>query len=249
MILGILKAIFYQPLYNALVFLAVNLPHQDLGLAIILLTIIVRLLLYPLYHKSLTTQKKMKGIEVELNKIKELHKDDKETQTKKVLALYRENGINPLTSFVVVLIQLPIILSLFYVFRGSIQINPDVLYGFIPAPESIQHLFLGLLDVTKKSLPLALLVGFSQFLQMKLAVPPLPPRNTDDVPSFKDDLNRSMNMQMRYVMPLMIVFVASALPSALSLYWITSNLFTIGHELIVKRRALELKGVTDIKTP
>lgn len=249
MILGIFKAIFYQPLYNALVLLAVNLPGQDLGLAIILLTIIVRLLLYPLYHKSLTTQKKMKGIEEELTKIKELHKDNKEEQTKKILNLYRENGINPFTSFVVVLIQLPIILSLFYVFRGSIQINPELLYSFIPAPETIQHLFLGLLDVTKKSLPLAVLVGLSQFLQMRLAVPPLPPRSLDDTPSFKDDLNRSMNIQMRYVMPLMITFVSIALPAALSLYWITSNLFTIVHELIVKRKVLTLKGVGEIKTP
>ncbi len=249
MFLSIFKAIFYQPLYNALVLLAVNLPHQDLGLAIILLTIIVRLLLYPLYHKSLTTQKKMKVIEVELNRIKEKHKDNKEEQTKQIMNLYRENGISPLITFILLIIQLPIILSLFYVFRGSIQINPDLLYSFIPASGSIQHLFLGLLDVTQKSLPLALLVGLSQFLQMRLAVPPLPPRNLDDAPSFKDDLSRSMNIQMRYVMPLMITFVSIALPAALSLYWITSNLFTIVHELIVKRKALTLKGVGEIKTP
>ncbi|MDO8183613.1 MAG: YidC/Oxa1 family membrane protein insertase [bacterium] len=243
MILSALKAIFYQPLYNALVFLAVNLPTKDLGVAIILLTIIVRLLLYPLYHKSLTTQKKMKDIEPELTKIKEIHKDNKEEQTKKILTLYKDHGVNPLTSFVVVLIQLPIILSLFYVFRGSIQINPDLLYSFIPPPEAIQHLFLGFLDITKRSIPLAVLVGLTQFFQMKLAVPPLPPKTNDSTPSFKDDLSRSMNMQMRYVMPIMIVFVSIALPAALSLYWLTSNLFSIVHELIVKRKALELKSV------
>lgn len=239
--LEILRAIFYEPLYNALVFLAVNVPKEDLGLAIILLTVIVRLILYPVYHQSLKTQQKIKLIQPKIEEIKEQFKDDKEQQTRKILALYGENKINPFLSFFIVLIQIPIIFSLFYVFQSSLTINPDLLYSFIPAPDSIQHLFLGLFDVTARYWPMAILVGVTQFFQMKLAVPPLPPRDHTKEANFKDDLVRSMNFQMRYFMPVMIVFVAYALPSAISLYWITSNLFSIVQELIIRRSGLKLK--------
>ena len=241
MILGIFKAIFYEPLYNALVFLAANIPGEDLGLAIILLTIAVRLVLYPLYHQSLKTQQKIKLVQPEIDKIKEEFKENKEEQTKRILKLYRDNAINPFLTFLVLLIQLPIILSLFYVFRGSLTIDPNLLYSFISAPESIQHLFLGLFDVAARSWPMAVLVGVTQFLQMKLAVPPLPPRDLTKEPNFKDDLMRSMHFQMRYFMPVVIIFVAGALPSAISLYWITSNIFSTLQELIIRRTGLKLK--------
>ncbi len=241
MILGIFKAIFYEPLYNALVFLAVNVPGEDLGLAIILLTIAVRFILFPLYHQSLKTQQKIKLVQPEIDKIKEEFKENKEEQTKRILKLYQENAINPFITFLVLLIQLPIILSLFYVFQGSLTIDPTLLYSFIPAPDSIQHLFLGLFDVTARSWPMAILVGATQFLQMKLAVPPLPPRDLTKEANFKDDLMRSMHFQMRYFMPVVIVFVAVALPSAISLYWITSNLVSIAQELIIRRTSLKLK--------
>lgn len=241
MILSLFKAVFYQPLYNALVLLTVYLPGESLGLAIILLTIIVRLALYPIYHKSLTTQRKLREIDGQLKDIKEKTKDNKQEQAQQIINLYREHGINPLTSFVVLIIQIPIIISLFYVFRGSISIDPTLLYSFVPSPEAVNHIFLNLFDVTQKSIPMALLVGLTQFFQMKLAIPPLPPPDKSKIPSFKDDLMKSMNIQMRYVMPVMITFISFALPSALALYWLTSNLFSIGHELLIKRQALKIK--------
>lgn len=241
MILAFFKAVFYQPLYNILVLLTVYLPGESLGLAIISLTILIRLILYPIYHKSLTTQRKLKEIDGQLQSIKEKTKDNKQEQAQQIIKLYQEHGINPFTSFIVLLIQIPIIISLFYVFRGSINLDPALIYSFIPSPETVNHLFLGLIDVTQKNIPLALLVGLTQFFQMKLAIPPLPPIDRSKAPSFKDDLVKSMNIQMRYVMPLMIVFVAIALPAALSLYWLTSNLFSIGHELLIKRQALKIK--------
>lgn len=239
MLLDLLKTIFYEPLYNALVFLAVNLPGEDLGWAIIILTVFVRLILYPLYHQSLLIQQKIKLIQPKIDQLKQELKNNKEEQTKRILNLYREYKINPLVSFLVILIQLPIIFSLFYVFRESVTIDPNLLYSFIPPPEGIEHLFLGLIDVTKRSIPLALIVGVTQFIQMKLAIPPLPPRGHDYTPNFKDDLTRSIHIQMRYVMPVVIVFVAVALPAALSLYWITSNLISILQEVVIKKWVLK----------
>lgn len=237
---------FFQPLYNILVFLADILPGHDVGLAIVLLTILVRLALFPLYHKSTKTQAKLKEIEPELKALKEEHKD-REAQAKAMMELYKNHGINPLSGFMLLLIQLPVIFSLYYVFKDSINSHLDLVYSFINFPEVTSNLFLGVIDISSKSLVLAIVVGATQFIQMQLALPPLPPKKEGAEKSFSDDMSRSMQMQMKYFLPIVIIFIARSLPIALSLYWITSNLFSIGHELIVKKKALDLFG--KIKRP
>ncbi len=225
------KITLFIPFYNALALLSSIVPKNDIGLAIVLLTLIVKVILSPLQHKASKTQSKMKVIEPELAKIKE--NKNKEEQAKQIMELYRNHGVNPFTSILLLFIQIPIIITLFYVFKNGFQLNLDILYSFVPKPENINTLFLGLLDIHEKSYVLAVLVGLTQFIQMKLAIPPLPKLTKEK--SLSNDFARSMNLQMRYVMPLMIVFIAASLPSAISIYWITSNIFAIGHELIVRR--------------
>lgn len=237
---------FFQPLYNFLVFLADVLPGHDVGLAIVLMTILVRLALFPIYHKSTKTQAKLKEIEPELKALKEKHQD-REAQARAMMELYKQHGINPFSGFVLLLIQLPIILSLYYVFKDNLSVHIDLVYSFVNFPETINPLFLGKLDITAKSLILALIVGATQFIQMQLALPPLSPKKPGEKQTFSDDMSRSMQMQMKYFLPVMIIFIARSLPIAISLYWITSNLFSIGHELIVKKKALEL--LSKIKRP
>lgn len=229
------ELVLFEPLYNALVFLSYLIPNHDVGLAIILLTIIVKLVLFPVQHKTSVMQQKIKGIEADLNQLKDKYKDDKQEQAKQVLDLYRKHGINPFTSFLTLLIQLPIIITLFYVFFKGFELNLDVVYSFVPTPEYVNSYFIGLVDINSRNFVLAIVVGLTQFIQMKFALPPLP-TNKSNTPSFKDDLARSMNIQMKYVMPVVLVGIASTFPSAVSIYWITSNLFAIGHELFVKRK-------------
>ena len=236
MIKSFFVAAFFQPLYNILVVLTDILPGHDIGLAIILLTILVRLGLFPLYHKSTKTQAKLKEIEPELKALKEKHQD-REAQAKAMMELYKNHGINPFSGFMLLLIQLPIILSLYYVFRDSLDMHLDLVYSFVTFPQITSSMFLGWLDITGKSLAMAVLVGVTQFIQMQLALPALP-KKTGNKESFGDDLSRSMQLQMKYFLPVMIIFIARSLPIAISLYWITSNIFSIGHELIVKKKAL-----------
>lgn len=241
MITSLFNTILFNPLYNALVLITDVLPGNDIGLAIVILTIIVKIILFPLYHQSTKTQSKIKLIEPKLKELKEKYNEDKQEQAKQIMELYREHGINPFSSIFLLIIQLPIVLALFSVFFRGFELNLDILYSFVPEPAAINTELLGLVDIAEKSIILALLVGISQFIQMRLALPPLPkPDKKSKQPSFKDDFARSMNLQMRYVMPVVIIFIASTFPAAIAVYWLTSNLFAIGHELIVKRKVTEL---------
>ncbi len=238
MISGLYNLLIYQPLYNGLIFLIDIIPWSDAGMAVILLTLFVKLILFPFSRKATLTQQKMKQSEPEIRKIKEQYQKNRQEQAKKMFDLYREKGINPFSSFFLILIQLPIIIALYRIFWGSDlpQIDESLLYSFITVPQNVNMVFLGLVDIALKSWPLAILVGLSTFFQMKLSMPVSAPKPAAPGQSFKDDLARSMSVQMRYFFPFVALFISYSLSGAVALYWLTSNLFAIAQELILKRR-------------
>ncbi|MEK7478140.1 MAG: YidC/Oxa1 family membrane protein insertase [Patescibacteria group bacterium] len=227
------NALFYQPLYNALVYLSSIVPGNNIGLAIILLTLLVKIVLLPLYHKAATTQAKMRKIEPEINRLKDLHKDNKEELAKKTLELYRLHQVNPFLSIVIIFIQLPILIALFYVFQNNFVFEPKLLYSFVTVPPHLVTTLWGI-SMTAKSIVLAVLTGLTQFVQMQIALPKLAKPETGKADSFKDDFARSMNLNMKYFMPVLIAFFAYNLSSAIGLYWVTSNIFSIGQEIYVR---------------
>ncbi len=232
----LLKTVFYIPLYNALVIITGLLPGADLGLAIILLTIAVKVIIFPLYTKSVRAQMKMKEVEPEINKIKEKQKNNPTEQSKQIFEVYRQYKINPFSGFLVLLIQIPIILALFYVFKDSFNVNPDLLYYFVDIPEKVSHEFLGLIDITStRNYILAALTGFTQFAQVNITMPKKATSQTDASPSFKADFAKSMDLQIRYIMPILIIFISLGLPAAISIYWITSNIIHLIYGLWVKK--------------
>ena len=209
-----------------------------------MITLIIKLLLYPLTKSSIKTQIKIKEIDPLLNEIKEKYKDDKETQARKILDLYKNNQINPFSSFFLILIQLPVLFALYFVFiKGGLpNVNFDILYPFINAPKHIDNVFfLGLVDITAKSLPLALMASVSQFFQIRLVMPKKEEKPVDQR-TFKDDLAKNMQLQMKYVMPVLIFFIAYGLISAVALYWTTSNLFMIAQELYIRKTVKKPKN-------
>lgn len=229
-------SVVFEPIYNGLVFLIDITPFADVGIAVIVLTCVIKFLLFPLSKKAVKTQMAMKAIEPETAKIKEQFKNNKEELARQTMALYKKHQVNPFSSFAVILIQIPIIFGLYYVFyKGGLPvINTDWLYSFTPTPDKVNMLFLGLLDISQKSILLALFAGVSQFFQAKLAMPPIKPRGAE--PNFKEDLARSMGLQMRYIFPVVVVFIAYSISGAIALYWTTSNIFAIGQELIIRRQ-------------
>ena len=231
------KVILFVPLYNLLIFLTATIPGADLGLAIIILTLLVKLVIFPLYTKSVRTQIKMKAIEPKLKEIKEKYKDNVQEQSRRTMEIYKQEKINPFSTFFVLLIQIPIILSLFYVFRSSFTIHTDLLYSFVTAPVKINTNFLGLFDLTaNKNIIFSVLTGITQFLQVRISMPAKPKAEVKLGQSFKSDMARSLDLQMRYFMPLLTMFFAFALPSAIALYWVTSNAFSIIYESLVIKK-------------
>jgi len=238
MISNIFNELFFNPIYNSLVFLITNFSWVDMGMAVIIITVVIKSILLPLTKKSIKIQIKTKQLEPELKKIKEEYKDNKEEQAKQIMDLYKRNGLNPLSGFLVLLIQLPVIFALYFVFLkgGFPDINTEILYSFIKVPEQVNMHFLGLISMIDKNIFLALLAGISQYIQVQLMLPKLEAKSKNHQKTFKDDLARSMNTQMKFIMPIIVFFISYSLPAAIALYWITSNMFMIFQEIFVKRK-------------
>ena len=217
------KTIIYIPLYNILAALLSVLPVADVGLAVILLTLAVKLVLYPVSRSASVMQVKMKEHQHELEDIKSKYKN-KEDQALQTLEFYRKHKINPFTSFITVLVQIPIIYSLYYVFvrSGLPNIDLDLLYSFTPRPESISHNVLGLFDIGSKSVVLALLAALSSFYQMKMSGVA-----SKKVEKGKEDISSMMASQMKYTFPIIVFFISWKTSMLLALYWLTNNLLSI----------------------
>ena len=236
MLSNIWNVVLYQPLLNALAFLVSVIPGGDVGIAVIILTILVKVVLFPLSQKSIESQAQMSILTPELNKIK-ASGASKEEQARLTFELYKEHKTNPFSGCLLVLIQIPIIFALYYVFLKGINFESGLLYSFIHVPEHSYMIFLGLLDITEKSFILAILAGVSQYLQAHfIPKPPVPSVVNNAAPSFSDSFAKSMSMQMKYIFPFIVAFIAYSISGAVALYWITSNLFMVGQQIYVKKK-------------
>lgn len=224
---------FYNPIYNGLVYLIDIIPSGDAGLAVIILTIIVSLILFSVSKKAIKTQIRMKEMEPEMRSIKENVKDRQE-QAMKMMALYKKYEVNPFSMILLVILQIPVLLALYYVFlKGGLpSIHPELLYSFVSIPTEVSMNLLGFLDITAKSPFLAVLAGLTQFLQARVATPKITPRV--EGASFKDDFQRSLNVQVKYVFPVIITLISFGFPAALPLYWSTRNIFMTIQEIYVR---------------
>ncbi|MDP2705187.1 MAG: YidC/Oxa1 family membrane protein insertase [Patescibacteria group bacterium] len=234
MISSFFHTFFYQPLYNGLILLIDFLPWFDVGIIVVLFTIIIKMVLFPLSRKSLHAQQKLKILEPKISEIKGKIKDQ-QAQAEQIIALYKENGVNPFMSILLAFIQFPIIFALYFIFAqsGLPSVDTGILYSFVGIPQNLNMIFLGIFDVTKNSLILAVIVGVSSFFQMRISLPAPAPGVQEN------ELAKSMRVQMKYILPVMMGFFAYQISSAVSLYWATSNLFTIGQEMLLKRKPKE----------
>ncbi len=235
MISTFFHAVFYNPIYNALVALIALIPGSDVGIAVILVTIAIRLLLLPFSLSAARTQRAMKVLEPKIKELKEKHKGDKEKEALETLALYREARVNPFASILTVFIQIPVLLALYWVFRYEpfSTINMARLYTFTPVPHTISLQFLGIISVAGKSMVLAVLAGLSQFLQAHLALSGT--MKPSDAKGMQNDFQRVMGMQLKYVFPFIIGTISYTTSGAVALYFITTNLAGAGQEWHVRR--------------
>ena len=222
--------LIYQPIYNALVFLAQHVTAHDVGLAVILLTIIIRLILLPLSKKMVISQYKMRALAPKLAAIK-AQKLDKQAEAKATMDLYKDEKMNPFSGCLFLIIQLPILFALYYVLREGIG-QPEHLYSFL-STEGLHNMLLGVLDITKPFLPFAILAGLTQAVQAFLT--PIQQPAAGDT-GFQGQMAKTMGIQTRYVLPIIIIVIAAKLAAAVALYWVVANIFSIMQELYFRKK-------------
>lgn len=232
---GLFNTFIYEPIYNALALIVAVIPGGDVGIAIILLTVAIKLVLFPLSLVAIRTQVLMREIDPELKRLKKELADNREELARRTMALLKEKKVNPFASIFLILIQIPIILGLYFVFSlngaGS-GFDPSVLYSFVSVPGNASFSFLGVVDLTGRSAIISVLVAVTQFYNARLMMPMTP---QGEEGSIQHDLAKSMNVQMRYVFPIVMGVVAYVISAAIALYFLVSNLFQLFQELYVRR--------------
>lgn len=241
--MSIFSTLFYIPVYNLLIVLINTIPGHSAGVAVIAITILIRLILFPLSRIAIKTQLLMRQIEPELAKIRTTIKDRQE-QAQATMKLYKDKGINPFASFFLLLIQLPILLGLYRVFRSNLpKVDTTILYKFVHVPTIVVMSLVG--NTLTERIIFALLAVITQFIQINLSLPKTK-KQEEKERTFQSDLAYSMNVQMRFILPL-IMFPIAYVSSVIGLYLITTNTFTILQEIFVRRRMMKKYEIAEVK--
>lgn len=225
---GFFNEILYRPLFNLLILIYNILPGRDFGVAIVVLTVLIRVAFFPLSIKTIRSQKALNKLGPKMKELKEKIKD-KTAQSAAIMNLYKENGVNPFSGCLPLIIQIPILIALYQAFIAGFKPESlNMLYSFVQNPGVINKTFIGLIDITLKNPVLAVLAGGLQFVQSKLATP--------DPGTGGDPSTNALNSQMLYFFPVMIIIIGWNLPAGLILYWIATTGFSIIEQLYIKHR-------------
>ncbi len=243
------NTIFYQPLFNALVWLYNTIPGHDIGLAIIFLTLVIRVILFPLYYQSIKSQRALQDIQPKVEALRKQYKDDQEKMAKELMILYKSENVNPFSSCLPLLIQLPFLIALYQVFIHGLQSQSmEMLYAFIQNPGTINTISLGFIDLSKPSIVLAIMAGLAQFWQSKMMMTKNPPliKGKEIAGSSDEKMMSIMNKQIVYFMPMFTVIIGVSLPAGLSLYWFLTTLLMALQQvwMFKKKKKDNLEGET-----
>lgn len=234
------RTTFYRPLYNGLMGLLSIAPYHDLGFAIIVLTLLVRLaLLVPSQH-AIVSQRRLQELQPKLDSIKKEFAGNQERIASETMKLWKQHKVNPFGSCLPLLIQFPVLIAIYYVIQDGL--NPDNAYMLYEPLKNFDFLnihtyFLGILDLRKANMyVLPVIIGLLQFAQMKLTLGrrKKPGKHVDDKAP-KNEMEMA-NKTMVYIMPVMIAVFTASLPAGVGLYWGISTLFAIGQQLVANKK-------------
>ncbi len=250
---SLFNSFIFQPILNLLIWLYNVLPGNDMGLAIIALTIIVKLVLYPFTAAQIKQQRALQELQPKIDEVRSRLKDDKEGQAKELMELYKKEKVNPASSCLPLLIQLPIFIGLFHALRdGLASKSMNLLYPFVANPGTINNMMFGVLNLSKPNVILAVLAGAVQFVQSwqmfrKPSPTTPPPPEVAGSPGAKDEsMAAMMNKQMMYVMPVVTVFIGLSLPGGLALYWFVMSLLMVAQQAFFLKKPQAPKPVAQL---
>lgn len=232
------NTLFLQPIYNTVLFFVNIIPNHDIGIAIILTTVLVKLILLPLNLSAQRSTYLMKEVQIEIDEIKSKHKGDNKKITEETLALYKKKKINPFSSIFTLLIQIPVFFALYFVFRDGVVLKENLIYSFIHFPENLKDLAFGFLDLTKQYWFLGVLTGVTMYIFSKRQADAFKnvKENKENDTSFKAVFAKNMQMQMTYFLPVISGFSAAVFPAVIGLYWVVNNILNIFQDIYIKRK-------------
>lgn len=230
MIGSIFNAILYKPLLNLLIWLYENVTFHDLGLAIILTTIVVRIILLPLFEKQTRYQLMMQKIQPKIKEAEKKHKGDREKQTAAMLEIYKEHKTNPFSGFLLLFIQIPILIALYMIINAVLgaEFGKD-LYSFVPDPGKINIMFLGLINLGEANILIVVLAALAQFFQGKTTM-------FKKKPGEEETPQEKAGRTMIYIAPLLTIFLFYNFPAAVALYWLVASVLSVVQQILIKRK-------------
>lgn len=227
---SIYHTVLFEPLFNTLVLLYNLVPGKDFGIAVILVTLLVRFAFAPLSAKAVVAQRKLTALQPKAKEIQEKFKKDRDKQAKELLELYKREKVNPFAGIFPILIQIPFLIALYQVFwKGMGAEQLQFLYSFVENPGLIDPTFLGMVDLGEKSLVLAIFAAIFQFVQGRQM---MQTRQKGDEKSFAATFQK----QAMYFFPILTLLIVSQLPSAIGVYWITTSLFSIAQQWYITKK-------------
>ncbi len=230
---------FLRPIYNLVVYIINYIPSYDVGIAIILVTILIKIILFKPNLNSQKSSYLMREAQLDIEKIKEKYKNNNTKIAEETMKIYKERNIKPFASILLLIIQIPIFFALYYVFRDGFTLKPDLLYNFINFPETTKKLAFGLLDLSEKNIWVGVITGLTMLIlslrqsQVFKDLNKNSKNQKDD--SFKSFFTRSLQMQMTYFLPILIGVSASFLPAGLGVYWTINNILSIFQDIYIKK--------------
>ncbi|OIP75237.1 MAG: hypothetical protein AUK06_02145 [Parcubacteria group bacterium CG2_30_36_18] len=232
--LELYNTLLYEPIFNLLVYLYNTIAFHDIGIAIVIITVIIKLILYPLSVKSIKAQKALQDLQPKMEAIKKKYKGQAEVLGREMMKLYKENKISPASSCLPLLIQMPFLIAVYHVFRNGFKPETlDLLYPFVSSPGSINPIAFGLIDFSEKNIIIAILAGAAQFWTSKMLITKRQP----NISGAKDEgMASMMNKQMLYFMPAITIFIGISLPGGLTFYWFLTTLLTAFQQLYILKK-------------
>lgn len=229
---------FLAPIYNIVVFFLDLIPNHDVGIAIILTTILIKIILLKPNLNSQKSTYLMREAQVEIEEIRKKHKGDNKVIATETMALYKKKKIKPFSSILVLIIQVPVFFALYYVFRDGVTLREDLIYSFNHFPETIKHLAFGFLDLSQKNWIIGVIAGLAMFVYSKRQADTfkLISNTKQDDTSFKATFAKNMQTQMVYFLPIISGVSAAVLPAVLGVYWATNNILNVFQDIYIKRK-------------
>lgn len=237
---ALFHTIIYQPIYNTLILSYNVIPGADFGISIILITVLLRTILIPIYKKQVESQKKLQELQPKIKALQNKTKGDKEQQTRQLMELYKEHKTNPFSGCLPLIIQLIFLIAIYRVLinisSNGLVADQAQLYSFVTNPGKINQFFIHLVDLTKPSIIIAALAAIAQYFQTKMLMQNQANQTTQSS-SDNPDMAQIMSKQMLYLGPFMTLFIGIKFPAGLSLYWLAGTIFMLVQQIMIEKKS------------